>query len=80
MGVRQALTVSLTGADRRGLAATINNVSIQIPRAIGPLIAAVLLHMGWLIAPFFVAATFQALYLVLYQRLFRDIEPSKAAP
>ncbi|MEW6558608.1 MAG: MFS transporter [Pseudomonadota bacterium] len=79
MGVRQALTVSLTGADRRGLAATINNVSIQIPRAIGPLIAAVLLHMGWLIAPFFVAATFQALYLVLYQRLFRDIEPSKAS-
>lgn len=79
MGVRQALTVSLTGADRRGLAATVNNVSIQIPRAIGPLMAGVLLHMGWLIAPFLVAAAFQAIYLVLYQRLFRDIEPGKAA-
>jgi MFS family permease len=80
MGVRQALTVSLTGADRRGLAATVNNVSIQIPRAIGPLIAGVLLHLGWLIAPFFVAATFQAAYLVLYQRFFKNIEPRDAAP
>ena len=79
MGVRQALTVSLTGADRRGLAATVNNVSIQIPRAIGPLIAGVLLHLGWLIAPFVVAATFQAAYLVLYQRFFRDIEPGNSA-
>jgi len=79
MGVRQALTVSLTGADRRGLAATVNNVSIQIPRAIGPLIAGMLLHLGWLIAPFLVAATFQAAYLVLYQRFFRDIEPRNSA-
>lgn len=78
MGVRQALTVSMTGADRRGLAATVNNVSIQIPRAIGPLIAGVLLHMGWLIAPFLVAATFQAAYLVLYQRFFKGIEPRDA--
>ena len=79
MGVRQALTVSLTGADRRGLAATVNNVSIQIPRAIGPLIAGVLLHLGWLTAPFLVAATFQALYLILYQRMFREIEPANAS-
>ena len=79
MGVRQALTVSLTGADRRGLAATVNNVSIQIPRAIGPLIAGVLLHLGWLVAPFLVAATLQAAYLVLYQRFFRGIEPGNSA-
>lgn len=78
MGVRQALTVSLTGADRRGLAATVNNVSIQIPRAIGPLIAGELLHLGWLIAPFVIAAAFQAAYLVLYQRLFRNMEPHNA--
>ncbi|OYV29852.1 MAG: MFS transporter [Thiomonas sp. 20-64-9] len=78
MGVRQALTVSLTGSDRRGLAATVNNVSIQIPRAIGPLIAGVLLHLGWLVTPFLVAATFQAAYLVLYQRFFRGIEPGNS--
>jgi len=79
MGVRQALTVSLTGADRRGLAATVNNVSIQIPRAIGPLVGALLLHQGWLIAPFLLAVGFQAAYLVLYQRFFRGIEPADAA-
>jgi MFS family permease len=78
MGVRQALTVSLTGPDRRGLAATVNNVSIQVPRAIGPLIAGVLLHQGWLIAPFLVAGAFQAAYLVMYQRFFRAVDPQKA--
>jgi MFS family permease len=79
LGVRQALTVSLTGPDRRGLAATVNNVSIQIPRAIGPLIAGLLLHQGWLFAPFVAAAAFQAAYLVLYRRFFRAVDPQNAA-
>jgi hypothetical protein len=35
--------------------------------------------IGWLIAPFLVAATFQAMYLVLYQRYFRDIDSSQAS-
>ena len=74
LGVRQALTVSLTGDDRRGLAAAINNVSVQIPRAIGPLIAGLLLHAGWLLAPFLVAGSFQAAYLVLYQRFFHGVK------
>ncbi|HUW36986.1 MAG TPA: MFS transporter [Rhodocyclaceae bacterium] len=74
LGVRQALTVSLTGDDRRGLAAAVNNVSVQIPRAIGPLIAGLLLHAGWLLAPFFVAGSFQAAYLVLYRRFFHGVE------
>lgn len=74
LGVRQALTVSLTGDDRRGLAAAINNVSVQIPRAIGPLIAGLLLHAGWLLAPFLVAGAFQAAYLVLYRRFFHGVE------
>lgn len=77
LGVRQALTVSLTGPDRRGLAATVNNVSIQIPRAIGPVIAGLLLHQGWLFAPFVAAAAFQAVYLVLYQRFFRSVDPQR---
>jgi len=79
MGVRQALTVSLTGADRRGLAATVNNVSIQIPRAIGPLLGALLLHQGWLVAPFVAAVGLQAAYLLLYRRFFRGIDPGAAA-
>ena len=77
-GVRQALTVGLTGEDRRGLAATVNNVSNQIPRAIGPVIAGLLLHAGWLIAPFLVAGAFQAAYLLLYRRFFRGVEAEQS--
>jgi MFS family permease len=69
-GVRQALVVGLT-RNRRGLAASLQNVSIQIPRAVGPLVAGLMLHAGMLRAPFFVAAGFQAAYLVLYARFFR---------
>lgn len=77
IGVRQALTVSLTGEDRRGLAATVNNVSIQVPRAIGPFIAGMLMHQGWLVAPFLAAAAFQAVYLLLYRRFFRTLDPQR---
>lgn len=72
-GVRQALVVGLT-RDRRGLASSLQNVSIQIPRAVGPLISGFMLHAGMLRAPFFVAAGLQAAYLVLYTRFFRGYE------
>lgn len=70
-GVRQALVVGLT-RHRKGLAASLQNVSIQIPRAIGPLIAGFMLHAGMLKAPFFAAAVLQAAYLILYTRFFRE--------
>lgn len=70
-GVRQALVLGLT-RNRRGLAASLQSVSIQIPRAIGPVVAGLMLHAGMLRAPFFVAAALQAAYLVLYVRFFRD--------
>ncbi len=73
MGVRQALSMGLTRQHRRGLAATVNNVSIQVPRAIGPAIAGLMLHRGWLTAPFVAAALFQFGYLVLYERFFGDL-------
>ena len=69
-GVRQALVVGLT-RERRGLAASLQNVSIQIPRAVGPLLAGLMLHAGMLRTPFMVAAVLQASYLVLYARFFR---------
>lgn len=72
-GVRQALVLGFT-RDRRGLAATVQNVSIQIPRAVGPLVAAFFLRAGMLRAPFFVAAGLQLLYLVLYVAFFRGYE------
>jgi len=76
LGVRQALTMGLTRQHRQGLAATVNNVSIQVPRAIGPAVAGVMLHYGWLTAPFVVAAMFQFGYLVVYQRFFGGLEPA----
>lgn len=84
IGVRQALSMGLTRPHRRGLAATVNNVSIQVPRAIGPAIAGLMLHRGWLTAPFVAAALFQFGYLVLYERFFGDLAsvegPAPAAP
>ncbi len=70
-GVRQALAVGLT-RNRRALAASLQNVSIQLPRAVGPLAAGLMLHAGMLRAPFFLAALLQASYLVLYVRFFGD--------
>ena len=71
-GARQALNLGLVRGHRRGLAASLNNVSIQVPRAIGPVFAGLLYHAGFLALPFFIAGGFQAVYLVLYRRLFRD--------
>ncbi|WP_240096393.1 MFS transporter [Thermomonas flagellata] len=69
-GVRQAVVAGLTGDDRRGFAASLQNVSVQIPRALGPVLAGLMLHAGWLTAPFLLAALCQAGYLLLYARFF----------
>lgn len=74
-GARQALTISLVRSGRRGAAATIGNVSIQIPRAIMPLLAGFLLDAGFLVLPFVIAAGFQSAYLVLYRRVFLPHDP-----
>ncbi len=71
-GVRQALAAGLTDPRRRGLASTLNNLSLQIPRAAGPLAAGALIHGGHLELPFFIAAAFQLAYLIVYTRAFAD--------
>ena len=68
-GVRQALVLGLT-RHRRGLAASVQNASMQIPRAIGPFIGALFLEAGHLAVPFFITAALQGVYLVLYARFF----------
>jgi predicted MFS family arabinose efflux permease len=72
-GARQALTVQLVAAERRGLAATLGTVSTQIPRAIGPWLGGALFAADFLALPFLVAALCQGAYLVLYRRLFRHL-------
>jgi hypothetical protein len=68
--VRQALATGLTGDARRGLASSLQNISMQVPRAAGPVLAGALFHAGWLTVPFVIGAAFQCAYLVLYARFF----------
>ncbi len=75
-GVRQAVAAGLTRAERRGVAATVQNLSMQIPRAVGPVIGGWLIHRGEFTTPFLIAVGLQALYIVLYQRFFGAIEPA----
>lgn len=73
-GARQAVGLMLGGRERRGLAASLNAISMQIPRALGPIIGGWLLDAEMLAAPMLVAAGLQAVYLVLYGIAFRRIE------
>ncbi len=74
VGARQAVTADLTRAERRGMAASIQNLSLQIPRAIGPLLGGWLLHRGDLALPFLIAAALQAAYIVLYGTFFGSLD------
>lgn len=76
-GVRQALAAGLTRAHRRGLASSLQNISIQLPRAIGPLIGGALFHAGYLTLPFLLGAVLQLGYLVLYLRFFGQQEAAR---
>ncbi len=76
-GVRQALAAGLTRAERRGLASSLQNISMQLPRAIGPVIGGALFHAGYLALPFLLGAALQLAYLVLYVRFFGRTEAAR---
>ncbi len=78
IGVRQSLAMGLTGPQRRGLAATVNNVSMMVPRAIGPALAGMLLARGWLVLPFVAAALCQCGYLLAYRAFFGGLSDAGA--
>ena len=72
-GARQAVGLALVRPERRGLAASLNSASMQVPRSFGPLIGGWLLDADFLVLPILVAAALQAGYLVLYELTFRDV-------
>ena len=72
VGARQALTVGLVRDERRGLATSLNAVSMQLPQSIGPSIAGLLFKAGQLELPFYTGALCQGVYLVLYGLFFRN--------
>ncbi len=74
VGQRQALVMGAVRGHRRGLAASVSGVSVQVPRALGPWLAGLMFGAGWLAGPFLLAALFQGVYLVLYRRVFAGAE------
>ncbi len=85
VGARQALTVGLVRDERRGLATSLNAVSMQLPQSLGPSAAGFLFGAGELELPFFAGAVFQGAYLAAYAWFFRghnkprDESPEAAA-
>lgn len=75
IGARQALGISLVGASRSGLAASLNTVSMMLPFAVGPIVAGIFFQAGWLLPPFLLSAGLQGSYLYLYHRFFRTHAP-----
>jgi predicted MFS family arabinose efflux permease len=78
VGARQAVSVSLTRAERRGLASSLNQVSMRLPGAVGPTVAGYLMEGGDLVTPFILAAGLQLLYAVTYGYYFRDLDRTLA--
>jgi MFS family permease len=74
VGVRQALVVSVVRDERRGFAASMNALSMQIPMSAGPAFAGAMIGAGWFVTPFLVAAALQGLYVLLYGRVFTPFE------
>lgn len=74
LGARQALVLNAVRDERRGLAASLNAVSAQIPQAAGPAIAGALIGAGWFVTPIYLGAALQGVYLYLYHRFFSNEE------
>ena len=71
VGARQALTVGLVRDQRRGLATSLNALSMQLPQSLGPTFAGFLFSTGQLMVPFILGAVCQGVYLLLYGKFFR---------
>jgi MFS family permease len=73
-GARSALSVSIVRPQRRGFAASMANVSMQIPRAASPVLTGLLFAAGDLALPFLIGAAFQGAYLAFYYWSFWQVD------
>ena len=69
----QLVAAGLTRAERRGLGASVQSLSTQLPRAVGPVLGGWLIRRGEFVAPFLLTAVGQAIYLLLYRYFFGGI-------
>ena len=76
-GPRQALVVGLVRDERRGLAVSVSNASLQLPASLGPAVAGPLIEAGLLDLPFYVAAVLQAVFIAGYARVLLPHEPPR---
>ena len=74
VGARQALVVSVVRDERRGLAVSLNALSMMIPMSVGPTLAGAMIGAGWFITPFIIAAALQGLYVFFYGAAFAPFE------
>lgn len=72
-GPRSAVNVGIVRPARRGFSSATANAALQIPRSIGPIAAGLFYDAGFFREPFLIAALFQAGYIWLYNRSFRDV-------
>ena len=72
VGARSAFTMGLVRAERRGFAASVNAISVQVPRALGPILAGALFDSGAFALPFLLAAALQGGYIFVFGLGFRD--------
>ena len=79
-GARSALSISIVRQHRRGFSASMANVSMQVPRAVSPVMSGFLFAAGDLALPFLIGAAFQGAYLAFYYWSFgrMDAEVSVA--
>jgi MFS family permease len=73
-GARSALSISIVRPHRRGFAASMANVSMQIPRSVSPILTGILFAANNLVLPFFIGAAFQGAYLAMYYASFRQVD------
>lgn len=69
-GNRSALSASLTRDQRRGLATSINALSMRLPSSVGPTLTGYMFDAGMLGMPLFLTAALQLVNAGLYQWLF----------
>jgi MFS family permease len=78
-GARSALSISIVRPQRRGFAASMANVSMQVPRSVSPVLTGFLFAAGDLTLPFLIGAAFQGAYLAFYYWSFGQVDPVTAS-
>ncbi|HUB44078.1 MAG TPA: hypothetical protein VMB73_03755, partial [Acetobacteraceae bacterium] len=73
-GARSALSISIVRPQRRGFAASMANVSMQVPRAVSPVLTGFLFAAGDLALPFLIGAAFQGAYIAFYFWSFWQVD------